>query len=299
MLLTKICHSPPMASFNLPSHLAAITPVVITSPTTRCGTTLMQRLFCSGANSICYGEDMGLAMSMMGNVLNNMLATLPPLKDELNSQRDAVIKGDTGSWTPNLMPDVDGYLNCWIEMYYKVPNFLQQYSASVDRPVWAIKYPGMEIETILSVRSYFPNSKVIYIFRHVEQALMSAKARQFVTTTEEAGGFCLQWRENLLSVSEHVADDNILFVKYEDMIAQPREHIAMFEAFTGAQGLQESVFATKVNTFAGDEDEGRSGDQYITPEAISDEEREMMDALAGPALAQLYKTEDAAQTTLQ
>lgn len=259
----------------------------------------MQRLFCTGTNSLCYGEDLGLAMSMMGDVLNNMLSSLPPLKDSINAQREAVLSGDTDSWTPNLMPDVDGYLNCWIEMYYKVPSFLHQYSESIGRPVWALKYPGMDTDTILSIRSYFPNSKVIYIFRHVENALMSAKARQFVTTTEEAGGFCLQWRENLLGVSEHVADNNILFVKYEDMIAKPSEHIAMFEAFTGAQGLQESVFGTKVNTFAGGEDEGRSEDQYIAPEALSDEERKMMDILAGPALAQLYKSEQIPQPAAQ
>ncbi len=238
-------------------------------------------------------------MTMMGDVLTNMLSSLPPWKDGLNAQRESVLNGDTDGWTPNLMPDIDGYLNCWIEMYYKVPQFLQQYSASIGRPVWAVKYPGMDTETILSIRNYFPNSKVIYIFRHVENALMSAKARQFVTTTEEAGGFCLQWRESLLSISEHIADDNILFVKYEDMIAQPREHIAMFEAFTGAQGLQESVFDTKVNTFAGDEDEGRSEDQYIAPEALSDEERQMMETLAGPAIAQLYKTDQSSQPGAQ
>lgn len=277
-----------MVNFNLPSHLSGLTPIVLTSPTTRCGTTLLQRLFLSSQNAICYGEDIGVDFNLLTAVLMSKLTTISSLKDGLNEQRETILAGDTDNWTPNVLPDADGYLNRWIEIYYSMPRFLQDYSASIDRPVWLYKYPGIEGETIGAMRSLFPESKVLFVYRHLEATLASAKARQFVTTPEEFARYCLQWRDNMLAIAERSADENILFLKYEDLVAQPDQHIAMLEAFTGATGINKAVFGTKVNTFAGDEAAGRSDSQYIGPETLTDEERELMERVAGPAIAQLY-----------
>lgn len=283
-------HTSGMANFNLPSHLSGISPIILTSPTTRCGTTLLQRLFLSSQNAICYGEDIGTNLNMMTTILMNQLTAIGELKDDLNAQREAILAGNTDNWTPNVMPDADGYLNCWIEMYYSMPRFLQTYSESINRPVWLYKYPGIEPTTIGAIRSLFPESKVLFVFRHLEDALKSAKARQFITTLDEMAEYCMQWRHNMLEISDRSADENILFVKYEDMVAQPDLHVTMLEAFTGASGIDPAVFGTKVNTFAGDESEGRSNTQYIDPKALTEEECELMERIAGHVIAQLYPT---------
>jgi len=287
-----------MVNFNLPSHLTGIAPIILTSPTTRCGTTLLQRLFLSSDNAICYGEDIGTNLNMLTTILMSQLKTVPPFKDDLNAQREAILAGNTDNWTPNVMPDIDGYLNRWIEIYYSLPRFLQDYSASIDRPVWLYKYPGIESDNIGAMRSLFPESKVLFIFRHLEAALKSAKARQFVSTLDEVAAYCMQWRTNMLEISDRSADENIIFIKYEDMIEQPEAHIAMLEAFTGATGINPAVFGTKVNTFAGVEAEGRSNSQYIDPQALNDEELELMERIAGPALAQLYPSAEPAAASL-
>lgn len=277
-----------MINFNLPSHLTGISPIILTSPTTRCGTTLLQRLFLSSTNAICYGEDIGADFNLMTALLMNKLTTISALKDDLNAQREAILAGATQNWTPNVMPDADGYLNSWIETFYTMPRFLQDYSESIDRPVWLYKYPGVEPDTLSAIRSLFPESKVLYVFRNLESALKSAKARQFVTTLDEAAEYCMQWRANMLDISDRSDDENILFLKYEDMIAQQDAHVTMLEAFTGAAGIDPAVFGTKVNTFAGDESEGRSNSQYIDPQALTDQEQELLQRIAGPAVAQLY-----------
>jgi hypothetical protein len=133
-----------------------------------------------------------------------------------------------------------------------------------------------------------PKARIIYVFRDLNEALKSAKARRFVTTDEEIAAFCAKWATNMREVSDLRADARVLLLKYEELIADPATSTAAVEAFTGATGLKPEVFDVKVNTFKGDEARGFSPTQYIAPSELTDADRAAITAHAGPVMAALY-----------
>jgi len=83
-------------------------------------------------------------------------------------------------------------------------------------------------------------------------------------------------------------DARMLFLKYEDLVANPTATVAAIEAFTGAKALDAKVFDVKVNTFKGDAERGFSPTQYIAPADLTDADRAAIAAHAGDILAALY-----------
>ena len=83
-------------------------------------------------------------------------------------------------------------------------------------------------------------------------------------------------------------DSRVLLVKYEDLLADRRGRLALLERFTGAEALDARVFDLKINTFRGAEADGHSPTQYIEPADLTEAERRIVMAKAGPVLTHLY-----------
>jgi len=275
---------------DVPNRYLGLSPVIITAPTARCGTTLVQRLLCTGDNSFLYGEEVGLHIRTLTGYLIGLIQQFERGGDAADEEFVRALSGDQANWSPGLMPPTQVMLRAWIETYYQIPSALADYGAGIGRPVWGFKGPDYARDMLKAFLMLMPKARIIYVFRDLHEALKSAKARRFVTTDEEVAAFCAKWATNLREVSDLRTDARVLFLKYEDFIADSVGAVTALEAFTGAHGLKADVFEVKVNTFKGDEARGFSPTQYIAPADLTDADRAAIASHAGAVLATLYPT---------
>jgi len=275
---------------DVPNRYAALSPVIITAPTARCGTTLVQRLLCTGDNSFLYGEEVGLHIRTLTGYLIGLIQQFERGGAAADAEFERALAGDQANWSPGLMPPTEVMLKAWIETYYQIPTALADYGQSIGRPIWGFKGPDYARDMLRAFLMLMPKARIIYVFRDLSEALKSAKARRFATTDEEVAAFCAKWATNMREVSDLRTDARVLFLKYEDLIADRAASTAAVEAFTGATGLKADVFDVKVNTFVGDEARGFSPSQYIAPAELNATDRVAITAHAGPVMAALYGT---------
>ena len=273
---------------DVPSRYLTLAPVIVTAPTARCGTTLVQRLLCTGDNSFLYGEEVGLHIRTLTGFLISLIQQFERGGATADAEFARALSGDQANWSPGLMPPTQVMMKAWTETYYQIPAALADYGQSIDRPIWGFKGPDYARDMLKAFLMLMPKARIIYVFRDLGEALMSAKARRFVTNDEEVAAFCAKWATNMREVGDLRADARVLFLKYEDLIAEPAAAVVAIEAFTGASGLKAEVFDVKVNTFKGDEARGFSPTQYIAPAALTDADRAAVDTHASAILAALY-----------
>jgi hypothetical protein len=277
-----------MTSLAVPNRYLGLAPVVVTSPTPRCGTTLVQRLLTDSSNAFIYGEEVGHQIRTLTAWLLGLLRQFEQTQSSVDPDFQRALEGALTDWRPGLTAPTEVMRRAWIETYYQLPAALAEFSASVGRPVWGFKTPGYTRDMVRTVFSMMPGAKAVYLIRNLHDVLRSAKARRFVTTPDDARKLAAEWARNIREMVELAADERLLFLKYEDLLARRDEHVRLLELFTGAEGLDARQFDLKVNTFRGQEAEGHSPTQYIAPAELTQAELEAMEAEAGPIIAHFY-----------
>ncbi len=284
-----------MAQLEIPNRYLALSPVIVTSPVARCGTTLVQRLLTQSSNGFCYGEGVGKQVKVLTTWFVEQMQAVDRMGATYDQEFAEALAGTHAEWRPNMMPPGQVMLKAWTETYYQLPMTLSQHALAVGRPVWGWKYPGYSRDMLKALLMLMPRAKVIYVFRNLYDALKSAKARKFVTTPEEIAAYCAEWAQNLAETSAISADERVLFLRYENLVEDREQHVKLLEIATGAEGLDAAVFDTRVNTFKGGEENGFSDSQYIQPAPLTDADRAAVAQHAGEVMAQLYPdTRDAA-----
>jgi hypothetical protein len=277
-----------MSTLDVPTrYLAAATPIIVTSPTTRCGTTLVQRLLCASDNAFVYGEEIGSEFRALAGLLSQQIRYFEQKQTALDDTFELALAGALRDWRPGLTPPSAVMLKTWIDVFYQLPVALADYGRTIERPIWGFKWPGCPAETLRSFQALMPGAKVVYVLRNIVDTLKSAKARRFVKSPEEAGAYCAEWARNLRGVASLPAD-RVLVIRYEALLQERDAHLAVLSQFTGAQHIRRSEFDLKVNTFEGDEADGHSPTQYIAPEPLTDADWAALRAEAGEAMAELY-----------
>jgi hypothetical protein len=278
-----------MASTLNPSdrYLAAA-PVIVTSPTTRCGTTLVQRLLCASDNAFVYGEEIGNQFRTLAGVFAAQIRYCDQNGEAMDEAFYRALAGGLTDWRPGLTPPAQVMLDAWTEAFYQLPLAMQTFGRAVERPIWGFKWPGCPADMLRTLMILMPKSKVIYVLRNAADCLASAKARRFVVTDEEASRYCAEWARNLQGFEALANDPRLLLIKYEDLIADRERGLAVLSGFSGAVNLRRSEFDIKVNTFEGDEAQGHSPTQYIAPEPLTAADRAALSAHAGEAMARHY-----------
>ena len=272
---------------EVPNFYLDLSPVIVSAPTPRSGTTLVQRLISSADNAFLYGEEVGSHIRTLTNLMVSVTKTFDRHGEANDADFERALAGEQTDWRPGMMAPTPVMRRAWVETYYQLPAALSEYGKSIGRPVWGFKGPDYPRDQLRAFLMMLPKAKVIYIFRRLDDVVKSAKARRFLKTDEDVAAFCATWAKNLTEVMA-LNDPRILFVRYEAFITAQAAHIAAFEAFTGARGIRAQAFDIKVNTFAGDEANGHSPTQYIAPAELTETDRKAIAEAAGPLMAQLY-----------
>ena len=275
-------------TLSVPDRYLALSPVIVTSPTARCGTTLVQRLLTASGNAVVYGEEVGHQIRTVTIWLIGLLRQFEEARPSADVDFRRALDGALTDWRPGLTAPTDVMLKAWIETYYQLPFTLAEFSRSVDRPVWGFKVPGFDHDTLKAFLLLMPRARVVYMVRNLCDALKSAKARRFVVDEAGAVSFCSEWAKNVREMIDLALDHRVLLVKYEDLLADTPGRLKQLERFTGAETLDAQVFDLKINTFRGAEADGHSPSQYIAPAELTEAERQIVMAMAGPVLTHLY-----------
>ncbi len=277
-----------MTTLTVPDRYLALAPVIVSSPTSRCGTTLVQRLLTASGNGFIYGEEVGHQIRTVTVWLIGLLRRFEQTGPSGDEDFARALAGTLADWRPGITAPAEIMRSAWIETYYQLPAALADYSRSVGRPVWGFKLPGLDRDTLKALLSLMPRTRVVYLIRNLADVLSSAKARRFVATQEETARFCAEWATNVRESIDLAFEKRVLVIRYEDLLAEREDHLRLLEQFTGAQGLDPRVFDLKLNTFEGQAEDGCSPSQYIAPAELTKVERDIVMGEAGPVLTYLY-----------
>ncbi len=277
-----------MVNLDIPEHYLNAAPIIITSPTTRCGTTVLQRLLTASDNAFIYGEEVGNHFVTLTTWFSIVFETLAKEGADRDLQFQEALSGKLNEWRPHLHVPTQIMLRAWIDTYFQLPLALAEFGRSIDRPIWGFKWPGYPRDTIRALLALMPRARVIYIYRNLIDVLMSAKARRFVKTDEDVAKYCSEWSINMDECHSLKSDERLLFLKYETLLEARDRQVRMIEDFARVSNIQRHVLDVKVNTYQGDEREGRSHSQYIEPAELTDADRAAVHRCAGVVLAQHY-----------
>src|SRR5438874_2702793 len=92
-----------------PALQTDLDPLIISSPTIRSGTTLVQRLLCSSSSCLIFGESVVLDLEMLLGVYAAKAMMYSSNRRRLADITRRVVEEGLDGWMPELMPDVDEY----------------------------------------------------------------------------------------------------------------------------------------------------------------------------------------------
>ena len=275
-------------TLDLPERYLAAAPVIVTSPETRCGTTLVQRLLCATDNAFVYGEEIGAQFRSLSALFAAQIRQCDANGAAMDEGFYRALSGALQEWRPGLTPPARVVLSAWTEAFYQLPATLSAFGELVGRPIWGFKWPGCSLQDVRALRTLMPRTRVVYVLRNLPDALASAKARLFVTTKEATARYAANWAANVSAFMTLRDDPAVMILRYEDLLAEPDQTLAALGAFTGAANMRRSELDVRVNTFQGLEADGHSATQYIAPATLTDEDWAVLRAHAGQIMAEHY-----------
>ena len=265
---------------DLKEIVSDLDPLVITAPTIRSGTTLLQRLLCSSPRALIYGELCAQDLEFFLNLYAFKSQQYRCRQEEMSAALRNVLAGEVNDWIPGLMPDVSEYLRAIGRAAFSGMEYCRDYAISVGRPCWGVKHPSWNPATIRLMRAVMPKSRFIFIHRDLEDCLKSAKAQGLTYSEADVEEFCRSWAENrnyMLSIS---GEATVLSLQYDDLVREPRTTLASLADFTGLDDMDPDVLNHRVNAWKGEDYVMQAKDGYFEPAELDESDRQILKATA-------------------
>lgn len=253
-------------------------PILVTSPTTRCGTTLLQRLLCSSSNALVYGEEIGKDLEIQLQLDTSRRLIYTHGRQRFASSLDRVMAGDGNDWLVDLMPDLDDYLEALRQGAFAGLASCRRHAHAAGRPLWGFKYPGWPPHMLRMLVDSLPATRVIYIHRDLDAAARSAKAWHGFQDPAQMQAFCAQWAEHMRFMQQWRQERAVLVLSYEALVADPERAIAQLCGFLPFERIDAGLLGRRINngTEAATSPHGHAA--YIEPAALTPQEQAWVDA---------------------
>ncbi len=244
-------------------------PIFILAPVARCGSTLLQRLFNSSNRIIMFGENEDIARRLPACVSFALSKTC--MKEDLSAAGN-LRKMLTEDWVAGLFPGRgDAYLELALRNFYDAVGHYQITADKLGR-AWGIKEPHAgQLEML---RSLLPGARFICVYRNLFDVARSYKARGWLVSDYDAVKLAHEWQEEIRKIFSS-GRENVLTLKYEDLVANPDEELARIEAFTQIAGMDRKLMEVKVNVSETDH-QGQSVPGYRSPHELTQDEHEVL-----------------------
>lgn len=247
-------------------------PIIITSPVRRSGTTLLQRLLSSSSDTLIYGESCASDFQMLTNLYLGKLLLLQQGKSWRNEQLESVLSGDVNDWIPDLMPDIDSYLSNFKKNAIQLLQFYASFAQKQQRPIWGMKLPEWNPANLIQLRQLFPEIKIIFLTRNLEDCVRSAKKVDMVRTLPEIEQYSYTWQQHIQMARQHFEGKHVFNISYESLIQNPKPILKELESFTHSKNIDATVLDFKFNSFKSTIAENESFGEYTFPSDLTEEE---------------------------
>lgn len=249
--------------------VADLTPIIVTSPAVRCGTTLVQRLLSSSPDTLIYGEPCAADLEFGLQMLAHKLMIFRQNAAGHERLHAATVGGTVNAWISDLMPSQENYINGLVRGAVAGLEACRNDAAQNGRSLWGIKYPGWSPWTVSQVRELMPFARWVVVCRDLEGTLKSAKTWKGISSTLAVEEFCRAWATNYAFYRSLANNPQVLLLNYGAIVSDPDALVAALQGFTGAAAIDRDVLDFKVNSAGGD---------YRAPIELTDADREIVAA---------------------
>jgi hypothetical protein len=201
--------------------------ILITSPTERCGVTLVQRMFNAGHHSIIYGENYFVLFKMP--VLFTERAKAFSRRCEIvSSTLNEFMSGARGIDASALQPNYASYIKERLRLFYKMLEFYQTESRTLGFAHWGFKCPLPKDIPIAPVFQLLPHRKFVVVDRDLRDVAKSLHSR-WPAEYSDADAYrrlAQRWFVNRATLQrwtrvEREGTDRFLYINYEQWMENP------------------------------------------------------------------------------
>ncbi|MEP4079128.1 sulfotransferase family protein [Haloferula sp.] len=204
-------------------------PIFLLGSGQRCGSTLLQRLLNSCEGVLLWGEHHGVLNTLV-SINDELLAW----EKKFEGNRKGFLNSDQDLFLPNMIPE-DHEIRTAALAY--VVNLFGLPSAKLGSPVWGFKEVRYGAVIAMFLQDLFPKARIIHLTRDVRDCFLSMK--RWEDSDEEWNREMTEmaiwdWVRINGSINEVKGEiNNLLTVKYEEMIGDPDAFAQRLAQFVG------------------------------------------------------------------
>lgn len=205
-------------------------PIFVLSAGWRSGSTLLQRLLCSGNRILMWGEPFGDRIPAAR--LARMIDGLRPDDPHLQYTIDRFAGDLSKQWVANLNPGIDALRPAHLAFFEEL---LARPAQMAGAARWGAKWVRLTAAHAAYLRWLYPQAKFLFLVRHPLHAYLSYKGKRWYTVRpdHQVTGvirFMAHWRYLAESFVRHGDALGALLVRYEDLLPESEilERIAEF-----------------------------------------------------------------------
>jgi hypothetical protein len=260
-------------------------PIFLFATGQRCGSTLLQRLLNSCPDILIWGEH--------GGYLNSfVLQEYPALLEwgsRFSDNRKIFLVEGYDNFAPNMMVPEDYEL--WHAATAHIAALFGVPAAKLGRYIWGFKEVRYGAKVALFLQKCFPKARFIHLTRNVMDCYLSLKNWENSQSHWEH-----KWTENSLENWKRINSSfltpdekisNLFSVKYEVMVAEPKQFIEKLSQFLeiSPDSFDHSVFERRIH---GPGAEGRAERPKILPSDLNEEDRALLTEASIVKIAKEY-----------
>lgn len=259
-----------------------LAPLLVTSPSIRSGTTLLQRLLCSARNALVYGEEVGKDLETQLQIYTSRKLVYTHSRPRFADNLERFMQGDANHWLVDLMPDLDAYLAALRDGAFAGLSNCRQQALDAGRPLWGFKYPGWPPHLLRLLTAELPDTRVVWIHRRLADTARSAKAWHELSEAQ-VQGFCEQWLAHQQGLREWRDDPAVHVLSFESLVADPGREIGRLCAFLPFEGIDAGLLAHRINNQTHGDVSLHGHTHYIPPAPLTAREQAWVDAAQAAA----------------
>ncbi|QEX17026.1 hypothetical protein FRZ44_23220 [Hypericibacter terrae] len=251
-------------------------PIFVIGPTTRCGTSLLQRLLNSTGKAVIYGENFAL-LQTFPDIIRNYQREADAKRKVIAMARDLLVKEKEDFEASSLFPDFDNYLRALIGSFRLLMRSYRDDAAALGFERWGIKHQIRNQTSFALLPRLLPDARYVMIYRDLLPVARSAKARWpgDFRGPQDWRRFARNWADNIRTM-QRLSGDAFLLFKYETFTADPEPHLQRLERFVEIEGIDRAVMARRINDQPRFAPDGTAITDYRPPQEVSAEETSLM-----------------------